>query len=77
MTLQLVYDGLGVSLHVEEVDAGILAASHCVGGGQSGDHEVRGEEILQGQQVARVPGLSNGWMNLAINTVRFYSQFYC
>lgn len=32
MTLQLVYDGLGVSLHIEEVDAGILAASHCVWG---------------------------------------------
>lgn len=29
VTLQLVDDGLGVALHVEEVDAGVLAAGHC------------------------------------------------
>lgn len=29
VTLQLVHDGLGVPLHVEEVHTAVLAASHC------------------------------------------------
>lgn len=41
VTLQLVYNGLGVPLHVEEVDAGVLAASHCEEGERSGGRGVR------------------------------------
>ena len=33
VTLQLVHDRLRVSLHVEEVNAGVLAAGHSEGGG--------------------------------------------
>lgn len=40
VTLQLVHYGLGVPLHVEEVDAAVLAASHCVRG-----EEIRGSTI--------------------------------
>lgn len=41
VTLQLVDDGLGVALHVEEVDAGVLAAGHC---GRSARRSIRGPE---------------------------------
>lgn len=41
VALQLVHYGLGVALHVEEVDAGVLAARHCVRGEIRQDQAVK------------------------------------